>query len=264
MNGEYAYGEPIGWSLKDEIVLYFTYRGTSYKITVRIAEKTTPTTINATLHLTPVYVNEPTPWGQMPVFKGYVDTAMVSQTNVTVVAYPYSVDEYSINVYVNGSRAYTERAGLPATITFKHGSIEYRLSLELPEPPVINETIKPGLVPVDTMPLPLPNGTVINVTVYKVNETITIGNVTVVVFGYVSRLSVDLEVYVFGVPPGNYTISITGLEANQTIIEYAGALHVYLHYQAPENNGYSQLISENTAIMIEIQPLSLTITLEIT
>ena len=255
VNGEYAYGEPIGWSLKDEIVLYFTYKDTSYKITVRIAEKTTPTTINAAIQLTPVYVNESTPWGQLPVFKEYVGTAMVNQTNVTVVASYSGVDEFSINVYVNGSRAYTERAGLPATIAFKHGSIEYRLRLEPPEPPVINETVEPELEPVDTMPLPLPNGTVINITVYKVNETIKVGNVTIVVFGYVSRLSVDIDIYVFGVPPGNYTVNVTGLEMNQTIVEYVGALHVYLHYQAPEN----QLIPENTLIRIMTQSVNLTI-----
>lgn len=88
VNGDYAYGEPIGWSLKDKIILYFTYDSTSYKITVRIAEKTTATIINATIQLTPVYVDEPTPWGQLPVFKGYVGTAMVNQTNVTIMPTP--------------------------------------------------------------------------------------------------------------------------------------------------------------------------------
>ncbi len=89
--------------------------------------------------------------------------------------------------------------------------------LVTPKPPVINETVEPELEPVGTMPLPLPNGTVINVTVYKVNETITIGNVTIVVFGYVSRTNINLDIYVYGVPPGNYTVNITELEANQVI-----------------------------------------------
>ena len=39
-------------------------------------------------------------------------------------------------------------------------------------------------------------------------------------------------------------MNITGLEMNQTIIEYAGTLHVGIHYQAPEN----QLIPEDTLI----------------
>ncbi|MEB3765655.1 MAG: hypothetical protein GSR77_05785 [Desulfurococcales archaeon] len=84
------------------------------------------------------------------------------------------MDEYSVSLYDNGSRAYTEKTTLPATIVVKHGGIEYRLSLELPKPPVLNQMIEPELEPVDTMPLPLPNGTVINTTVYRVNETITI------------------------------------------------------------------------------------------
>ena len=260
VNKEYAYSEPIGWSLRDEIVLYFTYRGTSYKITVRIAEKSMPIrAINATIELAPVYVDESTPWGQMPMFKEYVGTAMVNQTNITVIAYPYSRDEYSITVYVDGSKAYTERTILPATITFTYSGVEYRLRLVTPEPPVINETIEPELEPIDAMPLPLPNGTVINVTIYKVNETIRIGNVTVVVFGYVSRMNIDLDVYVFGVPPGNYSVNVAGLEVNQTVVEYAGALHVYLHYEAPENNGYPQLAPENTVIKTTIQPLNLSI-----
>ncbi len=215
--------------------------------------------VEAEVRLTPVYVVEETPWGQMPLFDRFTGSAMVDQTNVTVVAYPYSRDEYNIIVYVNGSKTYTERTTLPATIAFKHGSVEYRVSLELPEPPVINETMEPELVPVDNVSIPLPNGTVINITMYRVNETIKVGNVTIVVFGYVSRLGIDLDIYVFGVPPGNYTVNITGLEANQTIIEYAGTLHVYLHYQAPEN----QLIPENTVIKATVQPLNLTIIIPI-
>ena len=262
VNKEYAYGAPIGWSLKDEIVLYFTYKGTSYKITVRIAEKTTTTTINATIQLSPVYTNASTPWGQMPVFKEYVGTTMVNQTNITVVTNPSGVDEYSVTVFINGTRAYGETTGLPVTLVFSYGRVEYRLSIEPPKPPVLNQTLEPGLVPVDVMPVPMPSGTLVNITVYRVNETITIGNVTVVVFGYVSRLRIDIDVYVFGVPPGDYAVNTTGLEMNKTI-EYTGALHVYLHYQAPENNGYPQLAPENTVAKITIQPLSLTVTIPV-
>ena len=213
--------------------------------------------INATVRLAPVYISASTPWGWVPVFRDYVGTTMVSQTNVTVVAYPSGSDEYSVNVFINGTRAYGETTGLPATLVFSYDGAEYRLRLETPVPPVINNTVEPELVPVNNVPVPLPNGTVINVTMYKVNETITIGNTTIVIFGFVSRLGIDLDIYVFGVPPGNYTVNITGLEANQTIVEYAGALHVYLHYQAPEN----QLIPEDTEVKMIVEPLKLSIIL---
>ncbi|MEB3778755.1 MAG: hypothetical protein GSR85_00770 [Desulfurococcales archaeon] len=65
--------------------------------------------------------------------------------------------------------------------------------------------------------------------------------------------------YVIGVPPGNYTVAITGLEANQTI-EYDGALHAYIQYDAARDNGYPQLIPGNTLIKIVIKPLGPTIT----
>ena len=53
------------------------------------------------------------------MFDRFTGTTMVNQANVTVIAYPSGVDEYSIIVYVNGSRAYSGRASLPATVSFK-------------------------------------------------------------------------------------------------------------------------------------------------
>ena len=57
----------------------------------------------------------------------------------------------------------------------------------------------------------------------------------------IARLGIDLEIYVFGVPPGSYSVNVTGLEVDQTTIVYAGALHVGLHYEALIINGYPQL-----------------------
>ena len=278
VNGEKAYWKrandflfnscPIFSGCTREFKVAFVHNGKAYYLTLVVKLETGEgstggeqerAVVEAGVRLTPVYAVGETPWGLMPLFDRFTGTTMVNQANVTVVAYPNGVDEYSINVYVNGSKAYTERTTLPATITFTYSGVEYRLRLETPEPPVINETVEPGLVPVDTMPVPLPNGTVINATVYKVNETIKVGNATIVVFGYVSRMNIALDIYIFGIPPGNYTVNITGLEMNQTIIEYAGALHTYLHYQAPEN----QLIPEGTLIKITIQPLNLIIAIPV-
>ena len=88
------------------------------------------------------------------------------------------------------------------------------------------------------------------------NETIRIGNTTVAVIGFVSRLGIDIDIYVFGVPPAKYSLSVTGLEMNKTV-EYNGALQIHLHYRPPEN----KLIPETT-IKITIQQLNLTIEVE--
>lgn len=85
-----------------------------------------------------------------------------------------------------------------------------------------------------------------------------IGNATVVVFGYVSRLGVDLDITVFGVPPAQYNVSIEGPNAT-TSIDYAGALAIHVHYEAPEG----QLIPIGTVVEITIQPLNLTIVYEL-
>ncbi|RLF01756.1 hypothetical protein DRO21_05280 [archaeon] len=63
------------------------------------------------------------------------------------------------------------------------------------------------------MSIQLSNGTIVNVTIYEVNQTIKIGNVTVVVQGYVSRLGIDLDVYVFSVPLADYNVKVKGLNA---------------------------------------------------
>ena len=56
VNGKYTYGESIGWSLKEEVTLYFTYEDTSYKVMVHIVKKneSKPTRIaNTIIELAP-------------------------------------------------------------------------------------------------------------------------------------------------------------------------------------------------------------------
>lgn len=256
-----AYSGPVGWSLPDRLTLYFTYSGTTYNITVNIIKEggngnssgeSKTTTINVTVQLTPVYTDISTPWGLMPVFDGFRGAGIANATNITVEAFYYGENNYDVHIYVNSSHVYSISTYLPATVTFKHGGIEYEISIELPKPPVLNEAITVELIPVDSTQVVLPNGTVINVTIYMVNQTISIDNATIVVYGYVSRLQIDLDVWVFGVPPANYTVSVESLNATTTM-DYAGALHAYIHYQAPEN----QPIPINTIVKIAIQPLDL-------
>jgi len=208
-------------------------------------------TINTTAQLSPIYITEETPWGTMPVFDKLRGTSIVNNTNVTVEAF-FTGDGYDVHVYINGTYAYGTHTGLPATLEFSYNGIEYEVTVELPEPPVLNQTITLELVPIDHIPVQLPNGTTINITVYMVNQTITVGNVSIVVYGYVSQLRIDLDIYVFGVPPADYTVTIEGLNTTTTM-DYAGALHIYIHYEAPEN----QLIPQGTATKIMIQPLNL-------
>ncbi len=53
---------------------------------------------------------------------------------------------------------------------------------------MLNGTITLSLEPVDAIPVPLPNSTIINVADYEVTGTIRVCNATIVVFGYLSRL----------------------------------------------------------------------------
>ncbi len=210
-------------------------------------------TINATVQLSPIYITEETPWGTMPVFDKLRGVSIVNNTNITVEAF-YGGDGYDVHVYINGTYAYGTHTSLPATIEFSYNGVEYRIDVIPPKPPILNQTIELGLVPVDQIPVQLPNGSVVNITVYMVNQTITVGNVSIVVYGYVSQLRIDLDITVFGVPPVEYNVTVDGLDVTVEV-NYAGALHTYIHYQAPEN----QPTPINTTVKITIQPLSLAI-----
>ncbi len=118
-------------------------------------------------------------------------------------------------------------------------------------------------MPAFTMPVQLPNGTVVNITYYRVNETFRLGNNTLVVFGLVSRLSVSLTINVYGVPPGNYTVETAGLRANRTTIESGAALSINIQYMAPRSNGHPHPVPAGTRLEITIQPLDLTITVTV-
>ena len=262
INDNYAYSGPIGWSLPDTVSLYFTYIATTFNITVHVVEGDNGDTItqhiNATIVLAPTYTVDETPWGPLPIFDEYRGSIIVNQTNITVTATYKGRGEYTVTVFINGSRAYDEPTTLPATLSFTHYRTTYTITVKTPEPPALNASIQPELVPVDTIRVALPNGTLINMTLYNINETIKIGNTTVVVYGYVTRLRIDIDIYVFGVPPANYTTTTTGLQTNQTT-EHNGALHTYIHYQTTQG----QLIPNNTQLTTTTQPLNLTITITI-
>ncbi len=263
-----AYSGPLGWSLRNEFTVWFTWKGTSYKVTVHIAKTggggsstRAGTSINAAVVLRPVYANISSPWGPVPVVRYLRGTSIVNATNVTVLAWPANGwGEYSVAVYVNGSRAHTCSSSLPATIEFRHGGTEYRVAVEPPRPPLLNQTIGLELEPERTARVPLANGTLVNITIYRVNQTIRIGNTTIHVEGHVSRVSVDLIISVYGVPPANYTAITKGLNATAETT-YPGALIIMIHYMVPTNsNGIpTQLIPEGTALETIIQQLSLTI-----
>jgi hypothetical protein len=229
-------------------------------------------TLNATIRLAPVYTAVEAPWGEVPVFDGLRGSAVVNGTNVTVVAHNYyGTGEYDVHVYLNGSHAYGIVTSLPATIAFRHGGVEYRITVEAPEPPLLNQSITAELEPFDTMPVLLPNGTEVNVTVYMVNQTIRMGNTTVVLSGYVSRLQLDLDIYVFGVPPASYNVTAMlvlpdGTEAPADGLEawYQGYLEVRLYHDTPlDSEGYQHPLPQGTLLRITIQPLNLTIVVPI-
>ena len=56
----------------------------------------------------------------------------------------------------------------------------------------------------------------------------SIGDVALVIEGYILGLGVDPDIHVFGASPENYTVNITGLEAEKAI-EYIGAPRIRLH-----------------------------------
>jgi len=225
---------------------------------------TSTPTVTATVVLSPVHKNFSDPYlGPILVFDRFTGMVFVNGTNITVVADPYGRDEYRVKILVNGSWAYSLTTDLPGTVAFSHDGVQYVLRLETPEPPTLNLTLEPRLEPFNTVSLPAPDGTLVNFALYMVNETVRAGNVTVFITGSVSRLGLDLYVYVFGVPSRNYTVSVTGLTMNRTEIEYAGALGIRLHYEAPESNGYPQLIPEGAVVEITVQPLNLTITVPV-
>ena len=243
----------------------FVYRGRAYAITLIVREEKPhgppppEKTVNATIRLHPVYVNVTTPWGRVPEFTGYVGTSVAGGSEIRVEARLVPGGKYSVRVLVNGTRVFRGETGLPARLVFIHGRTLYRLVLVTPAPPVINKTVEPVLVPAFTMPVQLPNGTVVNITYYRVNETFRLGNTTLVVFGLVSRLSVSLTINVYGVPPGNYTVETAGLRANRTTIESGAALGINIQYMAPRSNGHPHPVPAGTRLEITIQPLDLTI-----
>ncbi len=157
--------------------------------------------VNTIVQLSPIYINESTSWGEMPVLDRLVGTSIVNATNITVEAF-YTGDGYDVHIYINSTHAFDTHTALPATLEFSYDGAEYRIDVILPSPPVLNQTITSELVPVDETQVALPNGTVVNVIIYMVNQTtkIEINNITIVVYGYVSRLQIDLDIYVFGVP----------------------------------------------------------------
>lgn len=158
------------------------------------------------------------------MFAGYRGSAVVNGSNVTVTA-RYTGGGYSVVVLVDGSWAYSVATGLPATIAFSYGGVGYRLNLTVPEPPVLNTSLQPELEPADSVTIPLPNGSVVDVTVYSANKTVKVGNATVVVASYASRIGLDVEVLVFGVSLAGYNVSVAGLDAGLEA-SYTGA-HSY-------------------------------------
>lgn len=106
----------------------------------------------------------------------------------------------------------------------------------------------------------------VNVTMYSINETVRIGNVTIEIVGDASRLGIHLDVMVYGVPPGNYNAIATlvfpdGTEAPVGVdAQYTGHLYLRLYYDAPEDGqGNIQLLPEDIVLRITIQPSGLAI-----
>lgn len=218
-----------------------------------------PLATTATLMLEPVYEYTPTMWGSLPAFRGYRGIALLDETNVTVVAW-YESGSYDVVVYVNGSEAYSTSTTLPEAVSFGYGDIKFNLAPEVPEPPVLNPSVESKLEPEGYPVISFPNGTLVNLTAYGVNETVRAGDAVVVVYGTVSRLRVDIDVYVFGVPPASYGVDVTGLEVTA---EYTDTLHVNMRYIAPEANGYPELIPEGTVIRIVIEPLNIIVVIPV-
>jgi len=86
--------------------------------------------------------------------------------------------------------------------------------IEVLKPPVLNQTIELEITPIDTVPVMLPNGTGVKVTLHRVSQMLTIGNITVLVVGEVCRLGMCLGIAILGVPPADYTVEVEGVNAS--------------------------------------------------
>ncbi|OWJ54727.1 hypothetical protein [Pyrodictium delaneyi] len=239
-------------------------------------QRTVPV-VNATIVLEPVYRVEAVPGeGEVLVVEGLSGTVTINGTDMTVVAVPmYGVwdGRYSVTVYVNGSKVYsTGYVALPATMEFTYNGVRYMVRVEPPLVPELNEALAvEDLAPMDTVPVPTRGGEV-NVTIYSVNETITLDNVTVIVVGDAGRLGAHLDIMVYGVPPANYNATAVLVLPNGTEVPvdsleawYQGYLHITLGHDMPvDDEGYQQLLPEGTMLRIAIQLLNLTIEVPIT
>ena len=266
IDGVLVDGGTLWGGIERVVSLETTYKNTKWNITVYVVgepveKKISRREVNATMLLEPVYSYGPSIWGSVPVFKGYRGSVIVDGTNVTIFAW-YCGSYYCVERYVNGSLTAIFTMNLTKTISFEYNGTRFELSLVVPEAPVLSRVVESVLEPENTVLVPLPNGTFINVTIYKVNISISLGNVVVALYGFVSRIAISMNVEVFGVPPANYTVSIEGLEMNKTIV-YQGALFIHAQYDELRVNGYLVLIPEGTVIKIVIEPLNITVVIPV-
>jgi hypothetical protein len=229
--------------------------------------------------LMPAYVYQPSMWGDVPVFTVAKGAAAANGTLVEVyLRYDALFDVYTLLVAINGSGVYRkELDSVPSVIEleFTYEKVKYRIRAEIPVPWISEILAVDELVPVGTVTVQTESGEV-NVTVYKVDITMTPGNKTVAnatgllvaVSGEVSRLGVHLDIGVFRVPPADYNVTAVLVfpDGTEQTVElkawYQGYLHVVVKYPLA-NARYQQLLPEGTVLRITIQPLDLTITVPI-
>ena len=73
--------------------------------------------------------------------------------------------------------------------------------------------------------------------------------------GTVSGLDIALDIVAYGMPPGDYTVSVDGAPANVTVV-YPQALYAAIQYAAPQDN----LSAKNNN---EVQSLDMTVTVPV-
>ena len=251
----------LGWGTPGKnVTLELIYETAVWRITVYLVggpvDRREVSATISTISLEPVYEYAPTPWGSTLMSREYRGMALLDGTNVTVVAWCRSYRYCGVVAYVNESEAYSTSVALPDVISFEYSSTRLELSLEVPEPPVLNLAIEPRLEHVGCSVGTFPNGSTTCVNLYRFDETVRAGNTTVIIYGRVSRVEIDIYIRVFGVPPASYDVSIDGLWMEKSV-EYSGMLSVYARYVAR----YSELIPENTVMRIVIEPLNLTVTI---
>ena len=252
----------LGWSLPGEnVTLEFVHEAAVWRVTVHLVGLVSLSDISATILLEPVYEYESTPWGLMPFFKEYRGGVVAGGVNVTAVARCGGYRFCDVVVYVNRSQAYYTSTYLPSTVNFIYNGTRFTLHLEVPQTPVLNLAVEPRLVPLDCLEVTFSNGSAVCVNRYVFNETVRVGNATVIVYGSASRIEVEIHIYVFGVPPESYTVSVDGLWVDVSI-EYNGALHVYAYLASPYARGGQELLPEGT-VKITIHPLELTVVIPV-